>query len=151
VWRSVPPGAALAALRAGSPARRWAAALGVAVFIALPVPDPMAPALTATLAADAQPLIFAAAYNPADGALTVTRTAGPDAAPGSDYELWVIVGEAAPVSLGVIEADSVTRALPDLAPGAILAVSLEAAGGVHHRRSGAGSGDGRRERRVTKA
>lgn len=106
-----------------------AAALMLVVFLALPFDDPGPPALTATLAAEAQPLVFAALYDPATEALTLTRTAGSDAVSGRSYELWLIVGTAAPVSLGLIDSATTTRALPGLAPGAVLAISLEPAGG----------------------
>ncbi|NUB43115.1 anti-sigma factor [Fertoebacter nigrum] len=106
-----------------------AAALVVGALYLLPAPEPAAPALTATLAAEAQPLTFAAVYDPSSDALTLTQTAGPAAETGRVYELWLIAGEAAPVSLGVIDAQSITRPLADLAPGAVLAVSLEPTGG----------------------
>lgn len=69
-----------------------------------------------------------------DGTLHVTSVgAQPDE--GRDHELWVIAGEDAPVSLGVVPADGpVATALPGriagLAPDQLtLAVSLEPAGG----------------------
>jgi anti-sigma-K factor RskA len=110
-----------------------AAGLAVAVFLALPSPERAAPPLTAILsailAADAQALTFAAAYDPASAALTLTRTGGPAAEPGRTYELWVIEGTAAPVSLGVFDGADVTRPLATLSSGAVLAVSLEPTGG----------------------
>ncbi|PZX57420.1 anti-sigma factor [Cereibacter changlensis] len=105
-----------------------AAALALAVFIAVD-PRPAAPALTATLSATAEPLTFAASYDAATEELTVTHTAGPNPGADSSYELWVIVGTGAPASLGLIDAQTVTRSLPALTPGATLAVSREPLGG----------------------
>lgn len=102
-----------------------AAALTVAAVVFLP--PSQGPGLTATLSGEAQALVFAARYD--DGTLRLTRTAGPDAAVDRSYELWLILGEAAPLSLGVIEAAEITRQLPDLPAGAVLAVTLEPAGG----------------------
>ena len=104
-----------------------AAALAIAVIVALPPAGSVGPVLTATLAAQSQPLAFTATY--ADGALTLARVSGADAQPGRDYELWLIIGDAAPVSLGVIKDATTTRTLANLAPGAVLAISLENEGG----------------------
>lgn len=103
-----------------------AAALAVAALLVVPSPS-SGPVLTASLAADAQVLAFNASYSA--GTLTLARTSGVDAASGRDYELWLIVGDAAPVSLGLIKEAAVTLSLPALAPGAVLAISLEPAGG----------------------
>lgn len=119
-----------------APKRNWwgfitgagvAAALAVAVILTLPPAGTDGPVLTAALSAEAQELAFTATYS--DGELTLARVSGTDAQAGRDYELWLIVGDAAPVSLGVIEGARTTRLLKDLAPGAVLAVSLEAKGG----------------------
>ena len=104
-----------------------AAALVLAVVVNLPPAGNTGPVLTASLAAETQDLAFNASY--ADGTLTLARLSGADAAAGRDYELWVIVGDAAPVSLGLIKDATSTRPLANLAPGAVLAVSLEQAGG----------------------
>lgn len=104
-----------------------AAALAVAVILVLPPSGPTGPVLTAALSAEAQDLAFNASY--ADGELTLARVAGSKAEAGRDYELWLIVGDAAPVSLGLIKDTTTTLALANLAPGAILAVSLEPTGG----------------------
>jgi anti-sigma-K factor RskA len=63
------------------------------------------------------------------GRLTITRVAGevPDAA--HTHELWIIVGNDPPVSLGVIPASGETISLPGAAVGAVLAVTLEPPGG----------------------
>lgn len=104
-----------------------AAALAVAVIVNLPPAGNTAPILTANLAAETIDLAYEAKYS--DGTLTLARLSGKDAEAGRDYELWVIVGDAAPVSLGLINSPTSTRPLPNLAPGAVLAVSLEKAGG----------------------
>ena len=119
------------------PARPWwpqwllgaglAGALALAAVLILP-PAPLAP-LVATLAADGQALTYAARYDAGTGELTVTRTAGDAAEAAKVHELWLIAGAAAPVSLGLIETASFRRALPALPPGAVLAISLEPAGG----------------------
>lgn len=109
-----------------------AAALAVAVFVnlrpsGLTTLENNGPVLSASLAADNQDLAFNASY--ADGTLTLARLAGKSAVSGKDYELWVIVGDAAPVSLGLIKDATSTRPVDALAPGSVLAVSLENAGG----------------------
>ncbi len=103
-----------------------AAALALAAVFVLPSLTPNPP-LVATLSAEAQPLVFAASYS--GDTLTLTQSGGPAAEDGRDYELWLIVGTAAPVSLGLIDAASVTKTLADLPDGAVLAVSLEPDGG----------------------
>lgn len=103
-----------------------AGAIGAAVLVALPrINPPTGP--TATLTAEAQPLVFAASY--ADGTLRLEQTAGEPAEAGRVYEAWLIVGDAAPVSLGLIDGRAVELPLSDLVQGSVLAVSLEPAGG----------------------
>ncbi|HMO09048.1 MAG TPA: anti-sigma factor [Paracoccaceae bacterium] len=104
----------------------------ILVALVPPAPGPVAPAgpvLTAALAAEGQALAFAARWDGAAGELVVTRTGGDAAAQGQVHELWVIAGQAAPVSLGLLEAAELRRALPELPEGAVLAVSLEPSGG----------------------
>lgn len=103
-----------------------AAALVIAVLTTLPHSGG-GPVLTASLAADAQELVYNASYS--DGELTLAWAAGPPAEAGHDYELWVIVGDAAPVSLGLVKGTEITLAMNSLAPGAVLAISLEPTGG----------------------
>jgi anti-sigma-K factor RskA len=102
------------------------------------------PELVATLAdADGRPLL-AAAYDPATSAVRFAPVAqgGPDQA-GKVPELWVIEGQAAPKSLGVIDisagsSHSIPRErLAGLKPGSILAISIEPVGGS---RTGAPTG-----------
>ena len=101
------------------------AALAVAAFLLLT--PPAAPSMVATLTTDAATLRYDAKIIGHD--LTLTRVAGTDADTAHSYELWIIVGKAAPKSLGVITGQSVTIALPDAAAGAVLAVTLEQSGG----------------------
>jgi anti-sigma-K factor RskA len=116
------------------PARNWfgwlagaAAAAAIAAVAVMVVPRTPVPEFVATLAGEGQPMVFAASY--ADGNLTLTQTQGTVAGSGNDYELWLIVGDAAPVSLGLIDAPAVTRPLDRLPEGAIFAISLEPTGG----------------------
>lgn len=100
-----------------------AAAVAVVAFLALTPPKPT---LVAELSADASPLRYSAALN--DDELTLIRLDGSDAEAGKDYELWLIEGDNAPVSLGVIGA-SYKIVMPKLQAGYVLAITLEPAGG----------------------
>ena len=104
-----------------------AGAIAVAAFVMLPPPAPPAPTMTAELSAEASPLRYAAAI--AGDQLTLTRVAGTDAEAGKDYELWIIEGDKAPVSLGVLTTASVTIPAPKAAAGYVLAITLEPKGG----------------------
>ena len=117
--------------------RRWfawiggalaAAMIAVAVFVMLPPPAPPALTMTAELSAEASPLRYAAAI--VGDQLTLTRTAGTEAEAGKDYELWIIEGDKAPVSLGVLTTASVTIPAPKAAAGYVLAITLEPRGGA---------------------
>ena len=103
-----------------------AATIALLVAIAITMPTMLGPTMVATLSDPARPATFEATWH--NGSLHVTQTAGPVAEAGKDYELWVIVGEAAPVSLGLVSA-AVDRPLPTLAEGSVLAISLEPLGG----------------------
>jgi anti-sigma-K factor RskA len=122
--------------------------LGAATSLALAVmlftqpqpqpPAPFAAQLAPTEGADA----FLAVYDPASATLTIRRAAG-EARPGRAAELWFIAGQAAPVSLGLLDAEgraaiAVPAALRDALPGAVLAVSDEPPGGSP---TGAPTGD----------
>lgn len=101
-----------------------------ALILALYLPFGTAePTLTATLTGENQPLTIAAAYYADDQELTFTRTAGPAAEAGKDYELWVIPEGQAPISLGIIREESVRVAMASLPAGSTLAVTLESSGG----------------------
>lgn len=98
-------------------------------------PAPSVPALLATLKdGDGKPLLEAA-YDPASGAVRFAPVAADAATAGTVPELWVIDGKNPPRSLGVIDirggaAHAIPAArLASLKPGAILAISIEPAGG----------------------
>lgn len=104
-----------------------ATVLALGIFVSVEMPRDQE--LTARLAAEAQPLTFSATIDPSMGTLTLVRTAGDAPPPGQDLELWVIGADGVPSSLGLIRSAEETRAAPDLAPGMVLAVSLEPEGG----------------------
>ena len=116
--------------------RRWLAGLAVAGFAALAVliytggPERgIAPDFAARIAAEDETLVLAATLDVETGRLAVLREAGAVAA-GRAQELWLIAGEATPVSLGVLSTDAETevivpQALRPLFAGAVLAVSDE--------------------------
>lgn len=113
-----------------------AAVLVVAVFAALAflrppdlLPDTvvLAAELDASAAEVAADLRHAARWDQAAGVLEVTRTAG-EVPAGQDVELWLIDDSGVPVSLGLLRA-AVTELTVTLAPGQVLAVSLEPEGG----------------------
>lgn len=90
--------------------------------------------LTATLQSDETADKFVAGYDRGSHELVLTALSQvPDA--GRDYELWLIEGDAAPVSLGVVPGGQSARvAVPEplrakLVAGNLLAVSLEPQGG----------------------
>lgn len=102
-----------------------AAAVAIGAVVLL-VPQPPAP-VVATLGEEGAPLRFEARH---DGqALTVTRVSGTRAPQGQVQELWIIAPDAAPVSLGLLEGDSLSVPYPEAPAGWTLAVSLEPAGG----------------------
>ena len=97
-------------------------------------PDgPRAPAYTAEIMAEDGSMLILASYDSADGALLVRRERGTPP-PGRVLELWLIAGDAAPVSLGVlpqtndVRFDIVEGLRPQL-DGGILAISDEPLGG----------------------
>lgn len=108
--------------------RLWSGlALAALVLVAYLVLTPAQPELVATLADGTGALHFAASIT--EGRLSLRRVAGagPDAA--HSYELWLIVGQEPPVSLGVLPEAGETISLPGAGAGAVLAVSLEPLGG----------------------
>jgi len=92
------------------------------------------PEYRASVAAEDQSLQFTAEYDTDSGNLYLTRVAG-DAAPGRSLELWLIAGDAAPVSVMVwpsgAEREEILLPAPMAAalPGATLAISDEPEGG----------------------
>ena len=117
------------------------AAIALALLTLRPAALPAGPAAPATLLAasmastDAsKTVLITATYDPARGAVVLTPAAK-DASRGLTPELWVIVGNDKPQSLGVIDLkDPQAHRIPDalksrLKNGATLAISLEPAGG----------------------
>lgn len=110
-----------------------AAALAWGV-VSLGVLDQFAePGLRADLAPVEGTLELAAVYNVRAGELHVVQNAG-SLPPDRVAEMWLIVGDNAPVSLGLLDPDGDTRVavpaeLASLLPGATLAISDEPPGG----------------------
>ncbi|MBZ9850518.1 anti-sigma factor [Mesorhizobium sp. CA14] len=115
-----------------------AAIAALAVYAALPYVNPLVPPpetrLVASLAADNSNVKYLAVYDAARHEVGLSLVSG-DRGAGKDFELWMIEGKNAPVSMGVIPAGPTAR-MPvapavqqKLAQGAVLAVSLEPAGG----------------------
>lgn len=114
-WLAFITGAASAAL----------AAVALAAFLLL---SPADPTMRAVLTAEASPLRYEAVI--AGDEMTLTRVAGDAADTTHDHELWIIIGDAAPVSLGVLRGESITIPTPaDTAQGHVLAITLETRGG----------------------
>ncbi|TPI43638.1 anti-sigma factor [Mesorhizobium sp. B2-9-1] len=115
-----------------------AAIAALAVYVALPyVNPPVQPPetrLVASLAADNSNVKYLAVYDATRHEVGLSLVSG-DRGAGKDFELWMIEGKNAPVSMGVIPAGptarmAVTPAVQQkLAQGAVLAVSLEPSGG----------------------
>jgi anti-sigma-K factor RskA len=104
-----------------------AAALGALVLVIVPetvfTPDPPLVALSG----NALDLRYDVALE--GETLRISRVAGAGAEAGTVHELWLIAGDAAPVSLGLITAQTVSLDAPLLSAGMVLAISLEPAGG----------------------
>ncbi|MEM9584198.1 MAG: anti-sigma factor [Pseudomonadota bacterium] len=117
-----------------------AAATAIAAALAVQLvtsPAPQTPAsgpfFVSEIASADEGLRILALYDGATGGLRLTGTNG-TAAEGRDFELWAIIGEDAPVSLGVLSDDGTGNiALPDALGGAVggmvLAISDEPEGG----------------------
>lgn len=134
----------LAFWRAGAIAAFGALAVSLIVPATLVTPPSQpAPGLAAALASDASPVRYLALYEPSGQALRLSHVAG-ERVSGHDFELWLIEGGNAPVSLGVIpDGKAITITLSAeivrrLAEGAALAISDEPAGGS---KTGAPTGD----------
>jgi anti-sigma-K factor RskA len=90
-------------------------------------------ALVAQVAGQTHPVKLYAFYNDATGELRLNRAAG-NAAPNRSFELWLIVGRDAPISLGVLPAEPmmhliVPSNLRSKLKGSLLAITDEPAGG----------------------
>ncbi|MET3578824.1 anti-sigma-K factor RskA [Mesorhizobium robiniae] len=113
-----------------------ASVAALAITVAVPYLNPPVeqPRLVASLAADGSDVRYLAVYDAAHREVGLSHVSGERAA-GKDFELWMIEGKNQPVSLGVIPAGQTAHmtlspaAQEKLAQGAVLAVSLEPAGG----------------------
>ena len=118
LWRSLAGGALAAAFVFGT--------------VVVNQPDKAAIDLVAQVAGESE-VKLVALYEPDTSALRLTRTAG-TAGQGRAFELWLIAGPDAPVSLGVLSVDGTQRiivpeALRGKVQNAVLAISDEPAGG----------------------
>ncbi|MGX7876086.1 anti-sigma factor [Mesorhizobium sp. ORM6] len=115
-----------------------AAVAALALYIAVPYLNPPAvqpqTRLVASLAADGSDVKYLAVYDAAHHEVSLSHVSGERAA-GKDFELWMIEGKNAPISMGVIPTGATAHivvspaARQKLAQGAVLAVSLEPSGG----------------------
>ncbi|MGO4830887.1 anti-sigma factor [Rhizobiaceae sp. 2RAB30] len=115
-----------------------AAVAALAIYIALPYVRPTSeapqPLLAASLSADGSDVRYLAVYDSRRGEIGLSQLSGSRAS-GKDFELWMIEGGNAPVSMGVIPASATAHMRvadadrAKLAAGAVLAVSLEPTGG----------------------
>jgi anti-sigma-K factor RskA len=114
------------------------AVAALAIHIAVPYVAPPAEQpgiqLAASLAAEGADVRYLAVYDAAHQEVSLSHVAGERGA-GKDFELWMIEGKNAPVSMGVIPSGatvhiSLKPALGQkLAQGVVLAISLEPTGG----------------------
>ena len=111
-----------------------AAAVAIGTWSLRPLPDAsLDKALVAQVAGEQGAVKLAAYYNPANGELRLNRVEGA-AVSGRALELWLIAGQDAPVSLGLLSNDANTRVIvPDALRAkfskGVLAVSDEPSGG----------------------
>ncbi|MBZ9742791.1 MULTISPECIES: anti-sigma factor domain-containing protein [unclassified Mesorhizobium] len=115
-----------------------AAVAALAIYIAIPYVNPPVAQpqarLVASLAADGSDVKYLAVYDAAHHEVGLSHVSG-ERASGKDFELWMIEGKNPPVSMGIIPVGSTAHivvspaAQQKLAQGAVLAVSLEPAGG----------------------
>jgi anti-sigma-K factor RskA len=118
LWRGLAGGALAAALVMGT--------------VLINQPDTGTADLVAQVAGESDVKLLAL-YDPQSATLRINRTAG-NAAQGRVLELWLIAGNDAPVSLGVLPVDTTQRivvpaSLRDKLPNAVLAISDEPPGG----------------------
>ncbi|WP_237267459.1 anti-sigma factor [Sulfitobacter alexandrii] len=114
------------------------AALAVVAFLAMPMLRPDAPTVAGPiygtqLTGDVDDLQVYAVLDPSRGGIAVTRTAGP-IPEGRVLELWALLPDAAPVSLGLVPEDTSHLRLPPEIAAQIdqltLAISDEPPGGA---------------------
>lgn len=101
-----------------------ATALVLGGLVLLP---PQEPALLAVLGNSEERLAYEVRHG--GDSLQVTRTVGGPAGMGMVHELWIIAPDAAPVSLGLLEAETLVVTYPAPPAGWTLAVSIEPVGG----------------------
>ena len=115
-----------------------AAVAALAIYIAVPYTNPPVQApqefMVASLAADGSDVKYMVMYDAATGEIGLSHVAG-ERGTDKDFELWMVEGQNPPVSMGVIPVGT-TMKMPvkqemrdKLSTGAVLAVSLEPAGG----------------------
>ena len=115
-----------------------AAVAAFAIYVAIPYVSPPVEApqarLVASLAAEGSDVRYLAVYNAEAGEVSLSRVSG-EPGQGRDFELWMIEGQNAPESMGVIPVGETARLpvspdnKPKLEAGTVLAVSLEPTGG----------------------
>lgn len=115
-----------------------AALVALTLFIALPLINPPADVpdmrLVASLAPQDSDVHYFVVYDARMRDVGLSHVTG-ERAEGSDFELWVIAGEQAPVSLGIIPSGTNVHLAVDeamrshIGSGAVFAISLEPAGG----------------------
>jgi anti-sigma-K factor RskA len=115
-----------------------AALAALATYVAVPYLNPLPETpdmrLVAALAAQGSDVRYLAMYDAAWGEVGLSHVSGQKAA-DRDFELWIIEGQNPPVSLGLVPAGptvhiTLTPEIREkLASGAVLAISLEPAGG----------------------
>jgi anti-sigma-K factor RskA len=105
-----------------------AAAAAIAVAIVLPREAGPGPELVSIATGDAGAPALVVSLDPETGAAIVRPVALEQPADG-DYELWHIPVGGAPVSLGLVDPASAMQVALNAAPGDLVAVSLEPAGG----------------------
>jgi anti-sigma-K factor RskA len=121
------------------PAFLCAGAAAITLLVALQFggymqPDTVTPTSVARVVAQDNSLVVVAAYVEDSGQLLVERQIGASA-PGRSLELWIIAGDAAPLSLGILATDETINEIiipenpRDQIVGATLAISDEPVGG----------------------
>jgi anti-sigma-K factor RskA len=124
LWRGAAAAAALVAV----------VATGVSMMTPTPTSQDLATQLVAALEAEGSDVRFLALYDSSTGSVRLTGLSGAVGAE-EDFELWAIQGGGAPISMGVIEANSRSEVpLSDTVrggwgEGSVLAITIEPEGG----------------------